>query len=59
MTTLSFREFMKHTKPAPQPRCPECGTAGLRTYVDPETQEEKVVCINIRCSDSPLHQGGA
>lgn len=56
MTANSFREFMKHTKPAPQPRCPECETIGLRTYVDPETREEKVVCTNIRCAASPLRQ---
>jgi hypothetical protein len=56
MTSLPFREFMAQTKPGPQHRCPTCQTFGLRTYTEPGSQEEKVVCTNKRCADSPLHR---
>ena len=53
--TTPFTEFMAQTGPGPQHRCPTCQTFGLRTHTDPATHEEKVVCTNGRCPDSPLH----
>jgi hypothetical protein len=57
MTDSSFSEFMKTTRPGPpQQRCDSCQTASLRTRTNPVTQEDEVICTNIRCSASPLHR---
>lgn len=58
MTLTPFNEFMQNTKPGPQRRCAGCDTFSLRTYTEPATQEESIVCTNIRCSASPLHREG-
>ncbi|WP_442803678.1 hypothetical protein OG411_30155 [Streptomyces pseudogriseolus] len=55
MSTTPFNEFMQNTKPGPSRRCTGCNTFGLRTYTEPDTQEEKVVCTNPACRDSPLY----
>jgi hypothetical protein len=56
MTSSPFREFLKYTKPGPAEPCAGCGTYALRLYVEPGSQEEKVVCTNFRCLDSPLYR---
>ncbi|WP_159392947.1 hypothetical protein [Streptomyces cyaneogriseus] len=56
MTTTPFSEFMKNTKPGPQRRCIGCDTFSLRTYTEPANQEEKVICTNPACRDSPLYR---
>ncbi|MGW2209936.1 hypothetical protein [Streptomyces sp. NPDC001781] len=55
----SFSEFLKTTRPAPDPQraCPTCGTWSLRTYTDPEDNVEKVGCTNLRCDASPFRAG--
>lgn len=47
---------MSYTKPGPSRACETCRTYGLRTYTEPASQEEKVVCTNMECPDSPLHR---
>jgi hypothetical protein len=57
MTTSPFRELLKYTTPGPQSPCPSCHTYGLRRYRPPTGQEE-IICVNIRCPESPLHSKG-
>jgi hypothetical protein len=56
MSTTPFNEFMRNTKPGPHQRCTTCNTFSLRTYTEPASQEEKVVCTNPACRDSPLYR---
>ncbi|GGW76774.1 hypothetical protein [Streptomyces griseoloalbus] len=56
MSTPSFSEFLKSTKPGPQRRCTGCNTFSLRTHTDPASQEDKVICTNPSCQESPLHR---
>jgi hypothetical protein len=58
MTSAPFSEFLRYTKPGPQRRCTACDTYSLRTYTEPASQGEKVVCTNPACRDSPLHREG-
>ena len=54
--TTTFSEFLKSTKPGPPHRCTGCNTFSLRTHTDPASQEDKVICTNMRCPESPLHR---
>jgi hypothetical protein len=52
---LSFSTFLKLTTPGPQHRCPSCETWSLRRYSETgNPEDEKVICTNRRCSDSPF-----
>lgn len=50
MTRTPFSEWLMSTKPGPQRRCTGCDTYSLRTH------EEKVICTNPACHESPLHR---
>jgi hypothetical protein len=54
---LSLSTFLKLTKPGPQEPCPTCETWSLRRYSETgEPENEKVICTNARCSDSPFFE---
>jgi hypothetical protein len=55
---LSFSTFLKLTTPGPPHACPNCKTWGLRRYSETGgASDEKVICTNQRCSDSPFFDG--